>query len=139
MSLRSDPAKMRRYKREWVANRRNKWFAENGPCVHCGSQENLELDHIDPAKKIHHGIWSWSKRRRNAELEKCQVLCRDCHVKKTWTVDFPSTPAIDLRPGKRHGSKHAYRTMGCRCDKCREWKSNDNRKALESRKKRRAA
>ena len=30
-----------------------------------------------------HSIWSWSSLRRNAELAKCQVLCRPCHDKKS--------------------------------------------------------
>lgn len=71
------------YQREWYQARRQAWFAENGPCKRCGSWENLELDHIDPSTKSHHRIWSWAKDRREAELAKCQVLCRKCHVRKS--------------------------------------------------------
>lgn len=56
---------------------------ENGPCKTCGSKENLEVDHVDMAKKITHRVWSWSEPRRLLELTKCQVLCENCHKTKT--------------------------------------------------------
>jgi hypothetical protein len=52
-------------------------------CVRCGSVESLELDHIDPATKVHHTVWDWSPARRETELAKCQVLCPPCHIVKT--------------------------------------------------------
>jgi hypothetical protein len=70
------------YQREWYARRRMAWFADK-VCIHCGSKDRLELDHIDPVLKVSHNIWSWSLLRREAELAKCQVLCHDCHLKKT--------------------------------------------------------
>lgn len=78
----------RAYQREWYARRRAAFFADKS-CVWpvdgglCGSTVNLRLDHIDPAKKVSHRIWSWSAARRAAEIEKCQVLCHDHHVAKT--------------------------------------------------------
>jgi hypothetical protein len=73
----------RRYQREWIARRRREWFDENGPCVDCGSQENLELDHVDPTIKVDHKVWSWTKIRREIELAKCMVRCESCHLKRT--------------------------------------------------------
>ncbi len=49
----------------------------------CGSWDELEVDHVDPALKISHSIWSWSLERRLAELAKCVVRCRACHLKKS--------------------------------------------------------
>lgn len=73
---------LRSYNRRWMAARRQEFF--NGKsCTSCGSKESLELDHIDRATKVHHAIWSWCKERRKAELAKCQVLCHNCHAKKT--------------------------------------------------------
>jgi 5-methylcytosine-specific restriction endonuclease McrA len=72
----------RRYGRTWLADRRAAWLKEHGPC-RCGSWEQLEVDHIDPAQKVDHRLWSWSKERRDAELAKCQVLCHTCHLDKT--------------------------------------------------------
>ncbi|MEM1416560.1 MAG: HNH endonuclease [Myxococcota bacterium] len=65
-----------------MADRRARFFAGKS-CVKCGSVERLELDHIDPAQKVTHSIWSWSQARREAEIAKCQVLCRRCHKRKT--------------------------------------------------------
>lgn len=74
--------KKREYQREWVAKRRRDWFKDK-TCVRCGSTESLELDHIDPADKVCHRIWSWSKSRVAVETAKCQVLCNPCHQIKT--------------------------------------------------------
>jgi hypothetical protein len=56
-------------------------------CIGCGSQERLELDHIhpstklcDPAKSL--GSKTISQRIWN-EIDKCQLLCYDCHREKT--------------------------------------------------------
>lgn len=78
-----DREMQRAYQREWMRRRRRLWFAANGPCRECGSWDRLELDHIDPEKKVHHAIWSWSLQKRSAELAKCQVLCHGCHRAKT--------------------------------------------------------
>jgi hypothetical protein len=45
--------------------------------------EAPENDHVDPSKKTSHSIWSWSPERREAEIAKCQVLCRPCHQLKS--------------------------------------------------------
>lgn len=75
--------KQREYQSTWLQARRVKWLAENGPCVLCKSDLDLEVDHIDRDTKVEHRIWSWSAERREAELKKCQVLCRSCHLEKT--------------------------------------------------------
>lgn len=78
---------MRQYHKQWykdvMVKRRIAWFAENGPCVDCGSWENLELDHDDPETKVDHAVWSWSDTRRAAELAKCKPRCHSCHAKKS--------------------------------------------------------
>ncbi|URQ04828.1 HNH endonuclease [Streptomyces phage Emma1919] len=79
-----DKEKQKEYQRQWAAKRRADFF--NGKvCVVCKSQRNLELDHIDPKKKVSHNIWSWSDDKRNKELAKCQVLCNSCHKAKNKT------------------------------------------------------
>lgn len=77
-----DPDQQREYMRQWVAGRRAEWFKDK-VCELCGNWENLELDHIDPSKKVSHSIWSWSAQRRETELVKCRVLCNECHKKKS--------------------------------------------------------
>lgn len=78
-----DPAAHRRYLTERRARIRAEWLAEHGPCVDCGAADELEVDHVDPTKKVSHRVWEWSVARREAELAKCVVRCHDCHVKKT--------------------------------------------------------
>lgn len=79
--------------REWVAKRRAAWF-EGKVCAECGASDNLELDHIDPAVKITHAIWSWAKERRERELAKCRPVCGGCHKKKS---------AREHAKGQQHG------------------------------------
>ena len=77
-----DPGRRRTYAAAWTARRRADWFAGK-TCAQCGSSENLQLDHIDPATKVSHRIWSWAEPRRVAELAKCQPLCATCHTHKS--------------------------------------------------------
>lgn len=72
----------RKYQKEWAKKRRLEFFI-NKSCTICGSVKNLELDHIDYKTKTSHRIWSLTKSKRDAELAKCQVLCKMCHRNKT--------------------------------------------------------
>ncbi|WIB25858.1 HNH endonuclease [Curtobacterium sp. MCSS17_015] len=115
------------YYRQWRANRRQAWIAEQGGCcASCGSVSQLEVDHVDPTRKSLNvrDVWSLSAHRRNAELVKCQVLCHDCHARKT-------NPPPDLT----HGTNSGYKTRGCRCDACTAW----NRERVRQQRARRAA
>lgn len=114
----ADPDKQREFARLWVRARRRKWFKENGPCVKCRSWRKLELDHIDPGKKISHSIWSWSEKRRDEEAKKCQVLCKKCHKKKT---------IESLRRPITHGKETGYK-RGCRCPLCKKAHSVEMKK-----------
>ena len=102
-------AKQNAYQLNWMRKRREAWFEHNGPCIACGSPNNLELDHKDPKTKSDHKIWSWSKKRREEELAKCQVLCIECHRLKTrWQR------ASKIAQGKTT----MYTRYGCRCYYC---------------------
>lgn len=78
----ADPDKQREYGRLWRAKRHDDWFAENGPCIDCGSWDDLQIDHLDPKQKVSHKVWSWTKVRMDEELTKCVVRCSPCHRKK---------------------------------------------------------
>jgi 5-methylcytosine-specific restriction endonuclease McrA len=120
-----DPAQQAAYQLAWMNKRREAWFAANGPCRKCGSTENLELDHLNPRTKVHHAVWSWSRVRRDAELVKCQVLCRACHqIKSNYE-----------KSQKTHGTGTMYRN-GCKCDDC---KTHQRLKARRYRAKLKAA
>jgi 5-methylcytosine-specific restriction endonuclease McrA len=99
----------RKYQREWMARRRLAHL-HGKFCAQCNSPDNLEIDHIDPALKIDHKIWSWSLKRQEAELLKCQILCRTCHQQKTTSETY--------KP-REHGTSAMYRA-GCRCGLCKE-------------------
>lgn len=105
-----DPKKQSNYMRIWMQNRRTAWFADKC-CVKCKSTERLELDHLVPKDKVSHRIWSWSADRRQEELNKCQVLCRKCHIAKH---------AAERTKGLRHGVITGYTGYACRCDLCRK-------------------
>lgn len=102
-----DINKRRQYAREWIKARRMNFFFEKR-CKECGTTENLQLHHLDPKKKESHNIWSWSKNRREKEIDKCIVLCHDCHVKAHTIMQVT------------HGTASCYRHGKCRCSLCRE-------------------
>ena len=106
-----------RRQRDWqnadIKRKRLAWLALNGPCQKCGSSDNLEVDHIDPAQKVDHKVWTWKRVRRDVELAKCQALCRDCHKKKS--AEYSRRPLS-------HGSAGYGR--GCRCEVCRKYQTD---------------
>lgn len=106
-----DKAKQSAYQCAQIRQRKAEWLAANGPCRHCGSTENLEVDHIDPAQKVSHYVWSWRLERRQIELAKCQVLCRKCHRIKS---------NAELARPLVHGTAARYKHHKCRCAECRE-------------------
>ena len=120
-----DPAEQAKYQREWMKRRRQAWLQENGPCRSCGSEEALEVDHIDPSKKVTHNVWSWSKTKRERELSKCQVLCRPCHKRKT---------TKERRAQVSHGTEWMHRKYKCRCPLCKEWKRQKSAREYQRRK-----
>lgn len=76
----------RNYQREWLAQRRRRAIQFlGGACVQCGSQDDLEIDHREAHGTIGGKLWSRAWWRIEDELEKCQLLCHDCHVAKSAT------------------------------------------------------
>ena len=58
-------------------------------CWCCGATENLQFDHIDPKTKCFNINAQDSWEKLIPELDKCQLLCPPCHLKKTFTIDLP--------------------------------------------------
>lgn len=116
----ADPQLQREYQVEWVAARRQRAVILLGAkCTWCERTENLEFDHIDPSSKnpilkLGRGtgsFWSWAWSRIEAELQKCWLLCEDCHRVKT----------RDDRPDLLHGTRTMYQKRKCRCQECSAW------------------
>ena len=113
----ADKKVQREYQKQWTAKRRADFFA-NKQCKRCGSTNRLELDHMDPSKKVSHKIWSWSEAKMKAELEKCQVLCYDCHKSKT---------KVERTVIRSHGTPGMYSKGHCRCQECKNAWAKYNR------------
>lgn len=62
------------------------------PCVVCGEKDPIVLvfDHIERTSKIiaiGRAVGSWPWERIKTEIDKCQVLCCNCHARKTAKED----------------------------------------------------
>jgi hypothetical protein len=83
-----------------------------GACARCGTTENLEFDHVDPAAKVREVSASvcLSLEKFLLEVDRCQLLCHACHVDK-------SVENGDLRhTGHGEGAKGRN---GCKCEPCK--------------------
>ena len=104
-------------------------------CVECGSIENLEFDHIDPTTKLFvvSTGYKYASKRFWDEVDKCQLLCTDCHLKKTrkelhvripWNKGLgkPKPPpqyTRELVHGTRAGYLKETRRRMPHCDDCK--------------------
>lgn len=94
-----------------------------GVCVKCGADENLEFDHIDPSTKVHHvsEAANWALERFLSEVDKCQLLCKPCHIEKT----------------RQEVSKHSpWSRNRCYCQECKDvrsayYKNRPSRKKID--------
>ncbi len=111
------------YYRTYYRKRKKEAMARlGGKCSVCGTEENLEFDHIDPSTKtanLTHIVKGAP--RREAEIKHCQLLCKPCHAEKTGKA--------------KHGTGGMYRHHKCRCALCREV----NRQYVQACRKRRKA
>jgi len=90
-------------------------------CTICGSDKGLEFDHIDPNTKNKNisDMLVGSIKSLIIELEKCQLLCVDCHIEKTLSNLGRSNAK------NTHGTLSSYRY--CRCIECVTTKSKHNK------------
>lgn len=111
-----DPEKNRAYMREYMQRR---WKARRAAaiaflgkrCRKCGVSYPLEFDHIDPKTKKH-VISKFTSLNEVAfweEIRKCQLLCTDCHQKK-------SLPEIRKAALEREARKRALSSTGRAAD-----------------------
>jgi len=70
--------------------------ARRSGCKVCGDKRYYVLDfhHRDPGQKdlgIADAIWNWSPKRLQAEIDKCDVLCANCHRALHWKMTHPGS------------------------------------------------
>ena len=109
---------MKEYQKLRYKRRRDEAIeALGGKCNHCGSLDSLELDHIDASSKTYEIgkiIGGGSEAKVQAELAKCQVLCKECHIKKSYAEgDLDSVGHGEGTSGKRN----------CPCAPCKAKKA----------------
>lgn len=93
-----------------------------GQCVACGSEYDLEFDHIDPQEKEFDISDNLTKLKVFEELDKCQLLCHSCH--KTKSDEAKEVPHGGGLSGKRN----------CKCRLCKDRK-NEYMRAWKARKR----
>jgi len=113
-----DAAYMRAYRKIKYPERREKILAHlGGKCAACGARDGLQVDHIDPRSKSFDVMkigQSFCWKRLVVELKKCQLLCSECHSRKT----VSERGSVWARG--THGTLSAYRYCGPpKCPECR--------------------
>lgn len=119
----SDPVKYREYMKEYMLkryhDRRNKAVVKlGGSCYTCGATEKLQFDHIDRNNKSFTiaKLSSVNEKKFWEEIEKCQLLCEDCHQNKTLD-DLGQVSAKNT-----HGTLSSMRY--CKCALCKKAKAD---------------
>lgn len=121
-----------RYHREYYLKRRQEYldYLGGGPCASCGSPDDLEFDHIDPAQKSFNiRVTSAMTNEVKAELDKCQLLCNACHREKS----AAHTREVLLASGFTHGTQYAWMKRKCRCEVCTAAKDAYNQERRQKR------
>ena len=74
----------------WVERKKKAVDYLGGKCEHCGFDSHysaLHFHHKNPEEKV--AVWSkmrlWSWDKTKAELDKCQLLCANCHAITHWS------------------------------------------------------
>lgn len=102
-------------------------------CNSCGKLDTLQIDHIDPTTKIYttKQIAGFGKVRLKEELKQCQLLCYECHKKKSDTA----MGKTHCKRGHEFTLENTYNKRGkkeCRYCRCKNAQDYRARKALSS-------
>ena len=101
-----------------------------GVCTKCGTNENLHIDHIDSNTKSFDISSNWGIKweKLQKELDKCQLLCQKHHIEKSRTHKDHAGGHNKWKEIK-HGTVWAYSKYKCRCDLCKQAKSEERKKS----------
>ena len=106
-----------------------------GRCVRCGSDEELEFDHIDWRTKSFTVARLYGLARLKTvyeELKKCQILCKSCHRDKTKQDMREQREENPRYLPTKHGARTGWMKTKCDCTPCaaakRAW--HDERNAV---------
>ena len=124
------------YMRTYMANRYHNTREKivellGGKCSRCGTKKGpWHFDHKDKRKKTMRAsdLHSVNDQKFKEEVKNLQLLCRDCHIKKTREAWDYSTP----KP--RHGTYWMARHYGCKCDACQKAYKEKQKEWREKRK-----
>lgn len=128
------PELNKEYLRERYAEQRQDMLDYlGGKCVGCGATESLEIDHIDWRTKSFTVSRLYGLSRLPevyAEMDKCQLLCTECHTEKTKQDLAEQRRENPNYAQVQHGSKTGWMKTKCRCGPCNESRRvwNDARK-----------
>jgi len=122
-------AYMREYMRRWYIKRKLDAVAyKGGECVRCGYDKcpaAMVFHHRDPGEKEvdwkRLRRWSWDK--VTAELDKCDLLCANCHHEEHWDTNITDEAIGWLKKHKRPSA--SYEKSG-KCPVCQRAFTRDN-------------
>lgn len=125
----------RSYDKRWVAAKRQRCFAYLGSaCVKCGSVKDLEFDHVEAGTKSFTIAGNLNRRWTVlvAELDKCQLLCVECHRLKS-KLNGETGGGQNKINELPHGTPTGYRSpWNCRCTECSDAQRAYKRKYQKS-------
>lgn len=93
-----DKTKQRTNRSRTIAKRKLWELKEISGCVDCGEMYPhymLDFDHLPEHNKIDSPssiIHKYSMDKAMQEIEKCEIVCRNCHAIRTWTRYINSLP-----------------------------------------------
>jgi hypothetical protein len=113
-------------------NRRSEAMKKlGGKCIVCKTTEDLHFDHIKASEKSFpiSKLWSLSKDKYEAEIAKCQLLCRTHHhLKSLMNGDYGGGHNKIIEYD--HGSGYMYINDSCRCLSCKKWRKDYREKKV---------
>jgi hypothetical protein len=122
-------ATWRKRTREWAV------ALLGGACADCGTADDLDFDHTDPAAKefaVSVGIRDgYGRARLLPEIMKCELRCRPCHLAKTLASGENTGGGWNKIPNPQHGTCILY-NGGCRCNSCLIWRLAYRRRLVDA-------